>query len=116
MSLEYLGYTTTIQLSGREAVAYFNDPTHHIDLVLLDMVMSDMSGPECFAELRRIRPESKVLLCTGYDRNHAVQELLNQGVVGFIQKPYDLEELAHVCAHVLNQSAEVEACLSGSQA
>ena len=112
-SLEFLGYTTTIQLNGREAVAYFTDSTRQVDLVLLDMVMPDMSGPECFAELRRIRPETKVLLCTGYDRNHAVQELLNEGVIGFIQKPYDLEELARVCADVLSQTAEVETCLSG---
>ena len=115
VSLEFLGYTTAIQLSGQEAVKFYNDPRNHVDLVLLDMVMPDMSGPECFAELRRIRPDSKVLLCTGYDRNHAVQELLNQGVVGFLQKPYDLDELAHVCAEVLSQSVEMEHCLSGSR-
>ncbi len=114
--LEYVGYTTTIRLSGREALAFFQESTQPVDLVLLDMVMPDMSGPECFAELRRIRPDSKILLCTGYDRNHAVQELLNQGVVGFIQKPYDLDELAQVCADVLKQPTSVEPCLSGSRA
>jgi two-component system cell cycle sensor histidine kinase/response regulator CckA len=115
-TLEFLGYTTTIRLSGLEAVAYCQNSKHHVDLVLLDMVMPDMSGSECFAELRRIRPESKILLCTGYDRNHAVQELMNQGVVDFIQKPYDLDELAKVCADALKQHAPAEACLSGSQA
>ena len=114
--LEFLGYATTIRLSGLEAVAFCQNSKHHVDLVLLDMVMPDMSGSECFAELRRIRPESKILLCTGYDRNHAVQELMNQGVVGFIQKPYDLDELAQVCADALKQHAPAEACLSGSQA
>jgi len=114
--LEFLGYTTTIRLSGQEALAYAKDHTHQIDLVLLDMVMPDMSGSECFAELRRIRPESKVLLCTGYDRNHAVQELLNQGVMGFIQKPYDLDELAQVCSDAVKQPAPMEICLSGGQA
>ncbi|MDH3771154.1 MAG: response regulator, partial [Nitrospirota bacterium] len=114
--LEFLGYTTTIRLSGQEALAYAQDHTHQIDLVLLDMVMPDMSGSECFAELRRIRPESKVLLCTGYDRNHAVQELLNQGVMGFIQKPYDLDELAQVCSDAVKQPAPMEICLSGGQA
>ena len=114
--LEYLGYATTIRLSGLEAVAFCQNSKHHVDLVLLDMVMPDMSGSECFAELRRIRPESKIILCTGYDRNHAVQELMNQGVVGFIQKPYDLDELAQVCADALKQHAPAEACLSGSQA
>jgi len=114
--LEFLGYTTTIRLSGLEAVAFFQNSKHHVDLVLLDMVMPDMSGPECFAELRRIRPESKILLCTGYDRNHAVQELMHQGMVDFIQKPYDLDELAEVCDDALKQHASAEACLSGSQA
>jgi DNA-binding NtrC family response regulator len=41
---------------------------------------------------------------------------MNQGVVGFIQKPYDLDELAQVCADALKQHAPAEACLSGSQA
>ena len=113
--LEFLGYTTTIRLSGPEAVAYYEDLANHVDLVLLDMVMPDMSGPECFAALQCLRPESKVLLCTGYDRNHAVQELLNQGVLGFIQKPYDLDELAKICADTLKESGAVETCLSGSQ-
>ena len=114
--LDFLGYATTIRLSGLEAVAFCQNSKHRVDLVLLDMVMPDMSGAECFAELRRIRPESKILLCTGYDRNHAVQKLMNQGVVGFIQKPYDIDELARVCADALKQHAPEEACFSSSEA
>ncbi len=113
--LEYLGYSTTIRLSGPEALAYLQDDTHSVDLVVLDMVMPDMTGPECFAEVRRIRPESKILLCTGYDRNHAVQELLNEGMVGFIQKPYDLDDLAQICANMLKQPLSMEPCLSGNK-
>jgi len=113
--LEFLGYDTTIRLSGREAVTFCQDLTHQVDLILLDMVMPDMSGAECFAELHRLRPESHILLCTGYDRNHAVQELLNQGVVGFIQKPYDVDELAQVCAEALKK-IPADACLSGAPA
>ena len=112
--LEYLGYHTTVRYSGQDALALFQDPSQQIDLVLLDMVMPDMSGSECFAELRRLRPDSKVLLCTGYDRNHAVQELLNQGVMGFLQKPYDLDELSHVCAEAMEKPLTAEVCASGS--
>ncbi len=108
--LEFLGYVTTICLNGQEAIAYAKKMSNPVDLVLLDMVMPDMSGPECFFEFRKIRPESKVVLCTGFDRNHAVQDLLNQGVVGFIQKPYDLDELARVCADALQESVPVETC------
>jgi CheY-like chemotaxis protein len=113
--LEFLGYTTTMCLGGREAVVFYREFSHQVDLVLLDMVMPDMSGSECCAELRRIQPESRILLCTGYDRNHAVQELLNQGVAGFIQKPYDLDALAHICADVLKHHDSTEPCFSGSR-
>ena len=111
--LEYLGYHVIVVLNGKEAVHFCQDSSNSVDIVLLDMVMTDMSGAECFAQLRAIRPEIKVILCTGYDRNHAVQDLLNQGVAGFIQKPYDLDELAQVCALVMKVGMQVEACLTG---
>ena len=113
--LEYLGYATTIRLSGQKALEWIQDSEHSVDLVLLDMVMPDMSGPECFTAIRQVRPDSKILLCTGYDRNHAVQELVNQGVEGFIQKPYDIDELARVCSEILKQPVLTEVCVSGSR-
>ena len=112
--LEYLGYHVTVVLNGKEAVKFCQDSKNPVDVVLLDMVMTDMSGAECFAQLRAIRPDVKVILCTGYDRNHAVQDLLNQGVVGFIQKPYDLDELAQACTLVMQGRMQVETCLAGA--
>ena len=111
--LEYLGYQVTVALKGKEAVTVCQDLTVPVDVVLLDMVMKEMSGAACFAELRAIRPDLKVILCTGYDRNHAVQDLLNQGVVGFIQKPYDLDQLAHICHAVLKNENQVGTCCTG---
>ena len=112
--LEYLGYHATVMLTGKEAVAFFQGTEIPIDVVLLDMVMPDMSGSECFSKLRAIRPDAKVILCTGYDRNHTVQNLLNHGVAGFIQKPYDLEDLAHVCTVVMKDEMQVETYLTGA--
>ncbi|WNM62818.1 ATP-binding response regulator [Candidatus Nitrospira neomarina] len=111
--LEFLGYQVTVVLNGKDAVAICQDPTTPVDVVLLDMVMPVMSGAACFEELRRIRPDLRVILCTGYDRNHAVQDLLNQGVIGFIQKPYDVDELAHACQVVLTNDNRVEPCGTG---
>lgn len=111
--LEYLGYRVTVVLNGKKAVNVFQDLENSVDIVLLDMVMTDMSGADCFGQLRAIRPDVKVILCTGYDRNHAVQDLLNQGVAGFIQKPYDLDELAKLCTLVMNDGMQVESCLTG---
>ncbi|HNP59390.1 MAG TPA: response regulator [Nitrospirales bacterium] len=108
--LEFLGYQVTVVLNGKEALKICRDLTVPVDVVLLDMVMPEMSGATCFEELRAIRPDLKVILCTGYDRNHAVQDLLNQGVVGFIQKPYDVDELAHACQIVLRDDNSVKIC------
>ncbi|MEO8327587.1 MAG: response regulator, partial [Nitrospirota bacterium] len=108
--LEFLGYQVTVVLNGKEAVKICQNLAVPVDVVLLDMVMPEMSGATCFEELRAIRPDLKVILCTGYDRNHAVQDLFNQGVVGFIQKPYDVDELAHACQIVLENDNSVEIC------
>ncbi|MCA9420901.1 MAG: response regulator, partial [Nitrospira sp.] len=111
--LEFLGYQVTVVLQGKKAVTVLQDLTVPVDVVLLDMVMPEMSGPACFTELRAIRPDLKVILCTGYDRNHAVQDLINHGVVGFIQKPYDIDELARICQVVLENDNPVETCATG---
>jgi len=95
--LEYLGYQVAVVLSGHEAITYCQQSEHQVDMVLLDMIMPDMAGPECFVRLQQLIPDIKVILCTGYDRNHAVQELLDQGVVAFLQKPYELDQIANVC-------------------
>lgn len=108
--LEFLGYQVTVVLNGKEAVKICQDLAVPVDVVLLDMMMPEMSGATCFEKLRAIRPDLKVILCTGYDRNHAVQDLFNQGVIGFIQKPYDVDELAHACQVVLKNDNPVEIC------
>jgi PAS domain S-box-containing protein len=111
--LEYLGYQVTVALNGTKAVTFLKSSDVFVDVVLLDMVMTDMSGAECFGQLRLIQPDIKVILCTGYDRNHAVQDLLNQGVAGFIQKPYDLDELSQICTLVVKRGKQIETSLSG---
>jgi CheY-like chemotaxis protein len=111
--LEYLGYHVTIGLNGTKAVNFLKSSDVFVDVVLLDMVMTDMSGAECFGQLRLIQPDIKVIVCTGYDRNHAVQDLLNQGVAGFIQKPYDLDELSQTCTLVMKRGKQIETSLTG---
>ncbi len=110
--LAYFGYTTTVVHSGKEAITFCRQADQTIDVVLLDMVMPDMTGTACFVELRAIRPTIKVILCTGYDRNHAVQELLNQGVAGFLQKPYDSEQLVSTCEAVMHSEVSSTICLA----
>jgi len=92
--LERLGYEVLRAGSGREAVAIFRERRADIRLVVLDMIMPEMGGGEVCDALKRIDPEARVLLATGYSLQGQAREILDRGCVGFIQKPFDLEELA----------------------
>ena len=64
--LTFLGYTVTVCASGQEALSFFKNTPDSYDLVILDMKMPEMSGLECFAEMKKIRPNVRALLSTGY--------------------------------------------------
>lgn len=63
-----------------------------IALVLLDMTMPHMDGEETFQRLRRIDPEVRVLLTSGYSEQDT-ERFAGKGLSGFIQKPYRPQEL-----------------------
>jgi two-component system cell cycle sensor histidine kinase/response regulator CckA len=55
--------------------------------------MPHMDGEEAFRELRRINPNVRVLLMSGYNEQDAIARFVGKGLAGFIQKPFNLEEL-----------------------
>ena len=104
--LAKLGYTVITASNGKEAVQYYQSNWQEIDLVVLDMLMPEMGGRDAFLALQKINPEVSAILSTGYDLNLAAQEILEQGVMGFIQKPYTLEQFSSVLADVLKASSQ----------
>jgi CheY-like chemotaxis protein len=86
--LESNGYRVLSAENGAEALNVYKERNGDIDLVLLDMVMPRMGGHETFLRLRTHNPGVKALLCTGYSEDGKAREILNSGVMGFIQKPY----------------------------
>ena len=72
------------------------------DLVLLDLVMPGMSGVDLFAELRRIHPDLRILLMSGYNLHGARADgLFASGAAGFLQKPFRSDDLAAAVARAL---------------
>ncbi len=102
--LERIGYEVLRARSGRQAIEIFREQGARIRLVLLDMIMPEMSGAEVFEALKRIDPGVRVLLATGYSLQGEAREILNRGGAGFIQKPFDLEELSRRLASALAPS------------
>ncbi len=94
--LEAIGYEVVTAADGMEGVSLYRDLWRTIDLVILDMIMPNMSGGDCFRRLREINPEARVVLSSGYSLDGSIQDVMNEGILAFIQKPYRLEELSRV--------------------
>ena len=97
-----LGYKVYTAGSGRDAIAFYMEKGDEIDLVILDMVMPGMSGGETFDALRKIDPDVRVMLSSGYSITGQAQEILDRGCKGFIQKPFRLEMLSNKVREILD--------------
>jgi PAS domain S-box-containing protein len=101
LMLKELGYQVIPALSGRQAIELYKEKMVDLDLVALDMIMPEMNGKETYDALKRINPDVKVLLVSGYSLNKQIEELMDEGCNGFIQKPFDIVQLSHKLREVL---------------
>jgi len=99
--LEKLGYKVFFAKSGHEALGLFNEHKDHIRLVLLDMVMPDIGGGDTFDRIKLIKPNIKVLLSSGYGIDGQATNILNRGCDGFIQKPFNINDLSKKIRQIL---------------
>ena len=100
-SLEHLGYEVIVAPDGEHALELLRTRNAAFDLIIIDMIMPNMAGDELFRRLREIDPDASVLVASGYSSDGRTKALLEKGALGFIPKPFAIEELA----------AEVRRCL-----
>ena len=98
---EKLHYAVLKAENGRDAVALFARHIDQVVLVILDMNMPGMSGGVVFEELRKLKPDVKVLLTSGYGLDGQIQELLASGACGFAQKPFSIAALTQKLSGIL---------------
>jgi PAS domain S-box-containing protein len=99
--LQALGYEVITAVDGLEGVARFREAWREIDLVIVDMIMPHLSGGDCFRRIKEINPQARVVLSSGYTMEGSIQEVMKEGILAFIQKPYRLEELSRVVGKAL---------------
>jgi len=99
--LESVGYTVLAASSGRKALQHAKDFPGPIHLLLADVVMPEMSGPDLARQLVSLRPRIRVIFTSGYSD----EAIARQGVLGpavaFIQKPYRPKALVRKIREVL---------------
>ncbi|HEU5088179.1 MAG TPA: response regulator, partial [Roseiflexaceae bacterium] len=91
--LERMGFTVFVAPDGPAAIAMLRANTGSIRLALLDMTMPHMNGAMTFQELRRIQPDLRVILMSGYNEQTAASQFTEQGIAAFIQKPFRIPTL-----------------------
>jgi PAS domain S-box-containing protein len=101
--LERLGYRALTARSGKEAIEIYRTNKNKINIVILDMIMPEMGGGETYDRLKKINPDIKVLLSSGYSINGQASEIMNRGCNGFIQKPFNMEQLSGKIRDILSK-------------
>ncbi|MDJ0622641.1 MAG: cache domain-containing protein [Desulfocapsaceae bacterium] len=101
MMLEKLGYSTLMAENGQQGLEVYQQHLEKIDLVLLDVIMPVMDGTECFYRLKKINPDVKVVISSGFTRDADLNGLKDNGLLDFVRKPYSLEQLSQVVAKAM---------------
>ncbi|GIX49425.1 MAG: histidine kinase [Candidatus Tectimicrobiota bacterium] len=92
--LSHLGYQVTAYTSSREALAAFRAAPQDFDLVITDQTMPQLTGEALVQELRRLRPDLPIILCTGFSHTLSEAKVAALGLQGFLYKPLVASELA----------------------
>ncbi len=91
--LQHEGFQVISAKDGTEGVQSFQQNAEDISLVLLDLMMPGLNGEEALAEMRKIRPDIYVILSSGLSEQEARKGFPDVSHLGFIQKPYTLDQL-----------------------
>lgn len=99
--LEKCGYKVITAKDGQESIDVFKENYTKLDAVILDISMPKFSGLEVYRQIKKIQPDVKVLLSSGFGEGEMVKKALSEGVQNFLQKPYTMSKLANALKQVI---------------
>jgi PAS domain S-box-containing protein len=103
--LKTLGYKVTTALSGREALEKFTSAPQSFDLIITDQTMPHMTGTDLANEIKKIRPEIPVVVCTGFSAFDSEAKAQAAGITRLMTKPLEFRELAHAVRTLLDEKS-----------
>ncbi|MBI4542932.1 MAG: PAS domain S-box protein [Gemmatimonadetes bacterium] len=102
--LEARGYTVLAAASGGEALSLVERYAGGIALLVSDVVMPGMSGPEVVQRVCALRPETKALLVSGYTDDAMIRHGVRDSGIAFLQKPFTPDALARKVRELLDEA------------
>ncbi|KQT88664.1 response regulator [Methylobacterium sp. Leaf466] len=100
-ALSARGYTVLEAASGLDALRIIADETQEIDLVVSDVVMPEMDGPTLLRQLRKHRPDLKVIFVSGYAEDAFRKNLPEGETFNFLPKPFSLKQLVETVKEII---------------
>ncbi len=101
-TISRLGYKVELQTRSTEALEVFKSDPDKYKLVITDQVMPGLSGEELVQEIKSIRPELPVILCTGYSSQIDEGKAKDLGINEFAYKPIITKDIAQLIRKVLD--------------
>jgi signal transduction histidine kinase/DNA-binding response OmpR family regulator len=105
--LETFRYEVTALTDPTEAVNLVRKRPAKFDLVLTDLLMPELSGPELARALKKIRPDLPLVLISGLVSSVTEESARRQGFVGLIRKPFEIDQIAKSVAGILDPPSAV---------
>lgn len=107
--LSSLGYTVISAANGVEALRALKKSHKKVALIVVDVVMPGMSGPEFVRAVASLRPDSRVLFISGYTEDVVRRKGVPAGDACFLQKPFSLKSLAIKIRELLDERVPARA-------
>lgn len=99
--LQHLGFDVMLAEDGLQAVQIYKEFTEKISCIILDLTMPNMNGEEAFKEIKKINPDARIVLSSGYCENDITERFKDMDLSGALQKPFTMAELKNMISTIL---------------
>lgn len=95
------GFHVTQAANGSEALRAIQEASYQV--IILDKIMTDLSGIEILPEIKRLRPEAQVILITAFGDRETCVEAMGKGATAYLAKPFGMSVLVQMVKKALEQ-------------
>jgi two-component system response regulator HydG len=96
--IEGRGYQVEVAFSGEEAIAKFRE--QDFDITFMDVRLPGKNGTESFLEIRKFKPSARVVMMTGYSVEQLLEQAVEHGAWGVLDKPIDVHQLLEMLERI----------------